>query len=87
MVLQIKGLSIAKTNHHKGHIRDGSGQKFLTRGSGRVIHGPDGSGRVGSGKITPKNFQVGYGSGNLLIYFGSGRIRVGSLLIPPLASD
>ena len=57
--------------------RDGSGQKFLARGSGRVIHDPVGSGRVGSGKKNPQNFRVGYGSGILSIYFGSGQIRVG----------
>ena len=41
------------------YCRDVSGQKLLTRGSGRVISGPLGSGRVGSACLP--NF------------FGSGR--------------
>ena len=33
--------------------------------------------RVGSGNRASQNFRVGYGSGNLSLYSGSGQIRVG----------
>ena len=62
--------------------RDVSGQKFLTRGSGRVSSGPLGSGRVGSAYL-PNFFgsgRAGSGlknSGN----FGS-KLKFQSLIFP-----
>ena len=53
--------------------RDVSGQKFLTHGSGRVIHGPFGSGRVGSSKSAPSIF-----SGRVRVKYFAYLLRVGS---------
>ena len=53
--------------------RDVSGQKFLTHGSGRVIRGPFGSGRVGSAKFCPSKF-----SGRVRVNNFAYLLRVGS---------
>ena len=53
--------------------RDAAGQKFLTRGSGRVIDSPVGSGRVGSAHF---RHHLGSGrAGSALIRVGTGRVK------------
>ena len=53
-------------------IRGAAGQKFLTRGSGRVIEGPLGSGRVGSACL-PNFFGSGRAGSTLEIRVISGQ--------------
>ena len=56
----------------KSTVRGAAGQNFLTRGSGRVIGGPLGSGRVGSAPL-PNFFGSGRAGSGLQISgnFGS----------------
>ena len=55
------------------YIRDAAGQKFLTRGSGRVIDSPVGSGRVGSAHFC---HHLGSGrAGSALIQVGTGWVK------------